>query len=758
MVLFATLVVLTSAIDDASLLQFKSTKVEEVDSESAFPKGGAPGPLKRSGGSADLTKSQMKAGDAAAAYASIKGMGLALSASYCNQDQYMRGIGVLPWCKRGYHFVPHTLSCWEDCPHGKKCSAHAVWEPCQEPYPKSSSKTCWHKDCNTPWCPMKRPQRYRDQKWGFVGNWAVSACPPGKVQQTGLCYDEPDPGYTCNAMNCYSLCTGGLGEEVGLPEHCLLGCATDFDACAGDILNKVGAIAQSVVYTGILVASGGASAALSTASKTAMAAAAKAGAKMAAMKVKKIAFKELAKKLRKQIVEKVLRKVKDDLKGAGQAFAAQKLSEYVYQTSDELSTRLEAKILQPNWADGVAGAVLEFDPTGLATAIEASANENKSANAKAGAWMSFAGNFDPTGILSAASAFVSQDLCSVVHAQQQKEIDSSEGDVLMVTTVEKELAWSHYAKPCAKPAGFCQGAGDSYTGDHDCDEDGHKDPYCFDDTKGKHWIIRSGEEGCPIEKNGKCEARCTVNATDWCSTAHNSGFKYRDVDCDSDGLPDPFCFHADGVMKFLSSDHGCKENGEIDEIDTCDPVCPKPKSIFNEIEQDGCSGATFKMIDCDADGVPDPFCYSKTGKSWMALSSSKRGKGSMCDIVRGHCHGVCARPLLEGKVITTTAPQVQDNMFFVPHKEKRVESTDWCSGKDDEYFFEDCDLDGIPDHACKSSNVITIISPGNDCEEQQVKRCGRGDWDQVTANLENAPWLRDQNGAQHKPATGPRFR
>ena len=97
------------------------------------------------------------------------------------------------------------------------------------------------------------------------------------------------------------------------------------------------------------------------------------------------------------------------------------------------------------------------------------------------------------------------------------------------------------------------------------------------------------------------------------------------IDCDGDGIPDNVCSQSNGKLWYTSSRANCADSNKWTEREYCwhkgsgmeeaVQICPRPKS--------GCSfkdQATYLLLDCDGDGIPDNVCSGQKGKLWYTSS------------------------------------------------------------------------------------------------------------------------------------------
>ena len=100
---------------------------------------------------------------------------------------------------------------------------------------------------------------------------------------------------------------------------------------------------------------------------------------------------------------------------------------------------------------------------------------------------------------------------------------------------------------------------------------------------------------------------------------------YQMIDCDGDGIPDNVCSQSNGRLWYTSSRANCADSNKWTEREYCwhkgsgmeeaVRICPRPKS--------GCSfkdQATYLLLDCDGDGIPDNVCSGQKGRLWYTSS------------------------------------------------------------------------------------------------------------------------------------------
>jgi len=220
---------------------------------------------------------------------------------------------------------------------------------------------------------------------------------------------------------------------------------------------------------------------------------------------------------------------------------------------------------------------------------------------------------------------------------------------------------------CQRPKGWCSGKGQVYNL-VDCDRDGIPDPTCYESAGAKMGVLYSSK-GCRESwPNGKCERDCSDRREpvcdlsaqlhqffsalepkpskcggnrpcktkcweflppEWCSSSTQTKLN---KDCDGDGILDPVCKDSGGKLAVVYSSRMCREswpgaqcvsdpslgkwkgmgcNGKYQ----CEQVCQKPGGW--------CRGSTqtYLVMDCDADGIPDPVCSDANGSMGVVYSS-----------------------------------------------------------------------------------------------------------------------------------------
>jgi hypothetical protein len=106
-------------------------------------------------------------------------------------------------------------------------------------------------------------------------------------------------------------------------------------------------------------------------------------------------------------------------------------------------------------------------------------------------------------------------------------------------------------KACKRPRGWCGHRGSGYNSKLDCDGDGVADPYCYD-KKGNYGFIGSAN-GCQSNwPRKKCKAAMCARPSGWCG--HKEAIYTTLHDCDGDGIKDPYCVDTKrGHYGFLPS-------------------------------------------------------------------------------------------------------------------------------------------------------------------------------------------------------------
>jgi len=113
-------------------------------------------------------------------------------------------------------------------------------------------------------------------------------------------------------------------------------------------------------------------------------------------------------------------------------------------------------------------------------------------------------------------------------------------------------------KSCARPGGWCGHKGSSYTDKMDCDGDGIPDPYCYDIT-GHTGFIGSATKCSSGWPRTRCKAAMCRRPRGWCT---HKGATFTTLhDCDGDGVKDLYCIdQKGGHYGFISSKHSCKSS------------------------------------------------------------------------------------------------------------------------------------------------------------------------------------------------------
>jgi len=204
----------------------------------------------------------------------------------------------------------------------------------------------------------------------------------------------------------------------------------------------------------------------------------------------------------------------------------------------------------------------------------------------------------------------------------------------------------------------------------DCDEDGILDPVCSDTSAAFGYIGLS--KGCrgmwPNEACFNRNGRVCARHRRWCS---HRGATFLYQDCDADGIPDPVCSDTSGSFGIIKSSQQCKSIWPS-------AICRAQGSPGYTCKRHNgwCShgGASFMLMDCDKDGIPDPVCSDANGS--FGIIASRKGCHSIwphasCQTKKGR---VCKRP------------------------------KGWCSHRGASFMYKDCDGDGIPDPVCADAN------------------------------------------------------
>jgi len=114
----------------------------------------------------------------------------------------------------------------------------------------------------------------------------------------------------------------------------------------------------------------------------------------------------------------------------------------------------------------------------------------------------------------------------------------------------------------------------------------------------------------------QCPRPLIRGGKDWCS---HEGSTYREMDCDGDSIPDPYCVDIYGRSGFIASSQSCKRTWPTGQCQG--QPCIRPKRWCTH------SRSTYALVDCDGDGIKDPFCED-TQKRTGFLSSAQSCKST----------------------------------------------------------------------------------------------------------------------------------
>lgn len=168
----------------------------------------------------------------------------------------LNGAVVYPKCKAGFHNVG-CCTCSPNCPAGFTDSGVTCTKPS---YPRGAGKV-------------------------------PTACPGGKVNDAGLCYETCRTDFSGAGPVCWGKC------PPDMPVNCGAGCAATTADCAAAVTDQV----VSVLDVAVTIATTVLTAGTGTAAKAAATTGARAAAKQAVVKgVSKAAVKESVKKLAKE--------------------------------------------------------------------------------------------------------------------------------------------------------------------------------------------------------------------------------------------------------------------------------------------------------------------------------------------------------------------------------------------------------------------------------------------------------------------------
>lgn len=189
-------------------------------------------------------------------------------------------------------------------------------------------------------------------------------------------------------------------------------------------MNKIVGVGEVALTAALAVGTGGLSLAAS-ASWNAGKAAVKAAARRGAAKVRQQMADEGLRAVLTGAIRNALTKVRNDVTSSMTDHVLAKYVEYTNTQADVLEARLAAK-LEANGDDAASTAVEEFDPTGLADAIDSVTGDDTDGEAQQAAkWVNFLGTFDPTGVLAAAALFIGEKPCEQVDREMRETFDST---------------------------------------------------------------------------------------------------------------------------------------------------------------------------------------------------------------------------------------------------------------------------------------------------------------------------------------------
>jgi len=193
---------------------------------------------------------------------------------------------------------------------------------------------------------------------------------------------------------------------------------------------------------------------------------------------------------------------------------------------------------------------------------------------------------------------------------------------------------------CPRPTGWCGDDAETYLL-FDCDDDGIPDPFCSD-VDGWQWTLQSSQNCLQAGPEVICRAQnkevCS-RTSNWC--AH--GGTYHLTDCDGDGIPDPFCSDPAGGLWIMSSSAACQTVGSPAQCtvqrqpQVTGQVCPRPNGWC------GSGTETYLLFDCDDDGIPDPVCTGTAARQWAILSSQNCQQAGDQAVCKAQNKSVCSR-------------------------------------------------------------------------------------------------------------------
>ena len=379
-----------------------------------------------------------------------------LSVEFCWRKSYDRGAGKIAGCASSYE--SRGAMCYPKC-GGNTYRSNLDIEYCQTHCPsgttdiglhcRTNGHTYWRKPCCHRHCKYRCGWR-RTCRWccrpsaccgscrsGFTNtgctcepSWTAQgrAYSPGKTKfdngatgcsepsypdkkQTPLgqfCYPIPKAGYQCQLTACQQKC----------PPHmvsCGLGaCALTAGNCASNIASMVIESSMAVVSTALIVASFGTATPAVGVGKAAAKTVVKASVQKAFKTGAKSALKSYQKSLAKDAVQKsLMKKVKDKLQvEVVKKFAKEVASEFLSNAAEVAVQETVAAFAKKSEDDMENFDYAEFDPTGVLGAASTTLDKDSSDIEEAAAWTEAVGTFDPTGWVGAAATFMHES-CSV---------------------------------------------------------------------------------------------------------------------------------------------------------------------------------------------------------------------------------------------------------------------------------------------------------------------------------------------------------